>query len=144
MVLSLEAPRRAAVWAAQHWFHLPYWHAHIDTIAVEDVVHYQSTRVGSPEIGFQAQYQPTGLVDFAQPGTLDHWLTERYALFANHPTRGMMISEVHHAPWPLQPATIQIHQNSLGEPFGLDLSCDPPHIHYSQNLPVVMWPLTPL
>jgi Uncharacterized conserved protein (COG2071) len=38
----------------------------------------------------------------AVPGTLDHWLTERYCLYATGSGR-LYRAEIHHAPWRLQP-----------------------------------------
>ena len=48
-------------------------------------------------------------------------------------------TEVHHEPWSLQPAEAEIRGNTLGEPYGIDLSAAP-LLHFSRSQDVVAWP----
>ena len=38
-----------------------------------------------------------------EPGTLEHWLTERYCLYTVDRRGRILRAEIHHPPWPLQP-----------------------------------------
>jgi uncharacterized protein YqjF (DUF2071 family) len=48
----------------------------------------------------------------ARPGTLEHFLVERYALFAVRRGRTWR-TDVAHEPWPLQPAAAQVEACTL-------------------------------
>jgi uncharacterized protein YqjF (DUF2071 family) len=74
------------------------------------------------------------------PGTLEHFLTERYCLYAvDHASRGYRL-DVHHAPWPLQPATAHITVNTMAGAAGIALPDTAPLLHFSKRLDVICWP----
>jgi uncharacterized protein YqjF (DUF2071 family) len=140
--LSLDATNFLAVWAARLLFHLPY---HRARIAIEpqddrqgDRFAYASARShGGPR--FCADYGPSSPVYHASPGTLEHWLTERYCLYAQAPDGGLWRTEVHHAPWPLQRATATIAENSMLAPHGLPIADPPALLHFARQIDVVVW-----
>ena len=107
-------------------------------------VHYRSSRQGKgdAEANFVARYRPTGDVYKSKPGALEHWLTERYCLYTSCGGR-IFRGEIHHAPWPLQSATIEIEQNSMAKAEGFDLPPEPELVHFAKRLDVVGWYLTP-
>jgi hypothetical protein len=74
----------------------------------------------------------------AQPGSLEHFLVERYCLYAEHAGR-LYRAEIHHRPWPLQPAAAQVDLNTMPPP-PLRTGNDP-LTHYSARQDVVLWPL---
>src|SRR5919106_2999587 len=102
---SLDAASRSAVRAAR-WVGLPYYDARITVRLEEDTVHYGSARVhkGAAAADFDASYRPIGAIYHAARDTLDHWLTERYSLYAADGADRVVYGEIHHAPWPLQAA----------------------------------------
>ncbi|MFW6317483.1 MAG: DUF2071 domain-containing protein, partial [Halorubrum sp.] len=67
---------------------------------------------------FPATYEPDGAVFYADPGALEHWLTARRRFYAPR-NGGVLVGEIAHAPWPLQPATATIHENTMLEANGL-------------------------
>lgn len=137
---SLDASSRAAVRAARLWFGLPYFDARIRVRSAGDAVRYHSTRThrGAPPAGFEASYRPTGPPRASAPGSLEHWLTERYCLYALR--RGRLLrGEIHHAPWPLQPAEAEIRSNTMARAAGIDLPESRPLLHYAGRLDVVAW-----
>jgi uncharacterized protein YqjF (DUF2071 family) len=141
--LSLDAASRLAVWAARRFFHLPYFHARMAIAGLPARVKYHSERSvgrGTPDgqVVFDAEYEPAGPPYRAARGSLEHWLTERYCLFAQSSAGRLFRTEVHHAPWPLQPARATIHRNDLPAPHGLAVSGDP-LLHFSRRLDVVVW-----
>ena len=76
-------------------------------------------------------------------GTLEHWLAERYRLYTLDQRRRLMRAEIHHPPWPLQPATASFEANTMPPP-GIDLAAQqPPLLHFSRRQDVVIWPLQP-
>jgi uncharacterized protein YqjF (DUF2071 family) len=81
---SLDATNSAAVAAARLWFHLPYFRAEMNLAPKQGWIFYHSRRThrGSPGAELKARYRPTGRASAAEPGTLDHWLTERYCLYS--------------------------------------------------------------
>ncbi|HTB15926.1 MAG TPA: DUF2071 domain-containing protein [Bryobacteraceae bacterium] len=134
--LSLHASNRAAVKVARRFFHLPYHPAKMNVRSQEDMVHYES----AGELAqFRGSYRPTGEVAPGQPGTLEYWLTERYCFYALDPQGRVIRGEVDHPRWPLQPAEASIETNTMTEPFGIDLPDEPPLLHFSRTLDVILW-----
>jgi uncharacterized protein YqjF (DUF2071 family) len=124
---SLDASSRAAVAAARSTYRLPYRHARID--ARGETFRADADGAGS----FRARYAGTGTAVRAHPGTLEHFLTERYCLYAGE---GEVRAEIHHAPWPLQPASAEV-EHRLIAPVELE---GEPLCHFSQRQDVVVWP----
>lgn len=135
--LSLDAANPLAVWAARRFFHLPYFWAHMHIEDEDDRFAYHSIRRdGSAR--FDAVYGPTGVSYLAEPGTLEHWLTERYCLYAQSPKGTLYRCDVHHAPWPLQPAFAEIGTNEILQHHGLSV-VGTPLLHFARRLDVVVW-----
>ena len=127
------------MWAARLLFHLPYHRARIAIEPQRDRFAYTSKRShGGPR--FCAGYGPTSPVYHAISGTLEHWLTERYCLYAQAPDGAIWRTEVHHAPWPLQQATATIVENSMLAPHGLTIAGPPALLHFAHRIDVVVWP----
>lgn len=146
---SLDAARLLAVEAARAWFHLPYYNARMSCRADgpwgPQAVEYHSERRHreQPSARFDGRYAPTGPVCLSRPGTLEHWLTERYCLYAQHPSGGMLCADVHHAPWPLQPARAEFDAEQVSSAARLELSGEP-RLLFARSLDVVVWRPTPV
>jgi len=139
--LSLDAGNPLAVWAARRFFHLPYFHARMQISGLPERAAYHAFRLSAPRgVEFAAEYAPCSEPYRAAPGTLEHWLTERYCLYATGPRGRLVRAEVHHAPWPLQRAEARIERNDLLAPHGLAVSGPPALLHFSRRLDVVVWP----
>jgi uncharacterized protein YqjF (DUF2071 family) len=145
---SLDATNPIAVETARRFFVLPYFRARIACEPEGDALAYSSTRAhaGAPSARFEGRYGPTGDVFSAAPGTLDHFLTERYCLYASPASVGgsseaLYRGEVDHAPWPLQPAAATITVNSLLDFVGLDsVASRTPRLLFARRLAVRVWP----
>jgi hypothetical protein len=137
--LSLDAASRAAVWAARRFFHLPYFHARMSVSAPGPPVTYSSVRSRAQPVVFDAEYEPVSAPLSARPGSIEHWLTERYCLFAKAPDGRLFRLDVHHAPWALQIARAAIHRNGLFAPHGLTVPGPPALLHFSRRMDVVLW-----
>lgn len=143
---SLDAADPLAVRVAREVFHLPYYDARISSLRDGDAVTYSSERThrGAPGAQLQAWYRPSGPVYRSRPGTIDHWLTERYCLYAANRRGRVWRGEIHHAPWPLQPAEAALRVNTMARQIGLELPAPAPLLHFARRLDVVAWLLEPV
>ena len=139
---SLDASSELAVEAARRAYRLPYFRASMRADWIGGRLDYKSTRRdprGKPA-ALRARYRPTGDVLDAGPRSLAHFLTERYCLYTEDAGR-VKRAEIHHAPWPLQPAEAEIEENTMPPP-GVELLDDDPLLHFSARQDVVIWPLS--
>jgi hypothetical protein len=135
---SLDASSQLAVEAARRLYRLPYFRANISLRRSAGRIVYDCSRHSGK--AFSGKYGPAGAVFLAEPGSLEHFLTERYCLYTEH--EGVLYrADIHHRPWPLQPADAQIDLNTMA-PRGLRPD-DEPVLHYSARQDVVIWPLEP-
>jgi len=144
---SLDAANPLAVAVARAWYHLPYFRAEMKCASqASGGVHYESrrTHAGAPQAEFQVEYGPTGPSAAAARGSLDYFLTERYCLYAADRRGRVLRGDIHHPPWPLQPAKAQIVRNSMALAHGLALPDAAPLLHFARELEVLAWPLEPL
>lgn len=137
---SLDALNPVAVWAARRFFHLPYFNAAMTMRRDGDRNYYTSHRKGGGAL-LEGSYKPTSDVYHAEPGSLEHWLTERYCLYSESPDGLLYRADVHHAPWPLQHAEATIDTNTMLAPIGVELPSDPPLLHFVKRIDVAVWGL---
>jgi uncharacterized protein YqjF (DUF2071 family) len=132
---SLDASSQIAVEAARRLYRLPYFRADITVRHRDGEILYDCSR--NEGKAFSGAYGPDGAVFNAEPGSLEHFLTERYCLYAQH--RGRLYrAEIHHRPWPLQPARATVALNTMPP---LEVPEGDPLVHYSERQDVVIWPL---
>lgn len=138
---SLDAASRVAVAAARRWFHLPYFNARMELRRRADWIDYQSSRNhrGADRAHIALSYRPTGPDEVASAGTLEHFLVERYRLLANRRDGGILTGEIHHGPWLLQPADVEIHRNSITDWLGIRLDRPPDHVRFARFQDVYIW-----
>jgi uncharacterized protein len=131
---SLDTASHAAVWGARMLYHLPYFHAQMRVKKDGYVIAYSSRRQNAC---WNGTYGPVGPVRSAAPGSLEHWLVERYCLYAvsgKHIYRG----NIHHQPWRLQDASAKIEENSIARPYLPWVEYDPALISFSRELKVLV------
>lgn len=134
--LSLDATNPLAVWGARRYFFLPYYRARMSLVREGNTIRYSSSR---PQARLEATYGPASEAYRAKPGSLEHWLTERYCLYASSPEGAILRNEVHHLPWPLQSATARFEHNTMAEFHGIQLRGEPAFLHFAERLDVVVW-----
>lgn len=137
---SLDAANVHAVAAAREMLNLPYFHATMDVSRDADTVTYDSRRSGDPASAFKATYGPRGTVTVPEPGSLEHFLTERYCLYNTDRLGKAYRLQIHHRPWPLQPARASIEMNEMARTNGIDLPGEAPLLHFAERQDVVGWP----
>jgi uncharacterized protein len=81
--LSLDAASRLAVAVARRTYRLPYFRARMSLGESDLGFGMRSTRASGdgPPAELECRYAPEGERFAAQPGSLEHWLTERYCLY---------------------------------------------------------------
>lgn len=138
---SLDAASRIAVEGARLGFGLPYFRARMTCERVGERVRYRSERRDrrGPPATFAADY---GLFDVsAQParrGTLEHFLVERYCLYAMH--RGRLVcGEIAHEPWRLSPVDVELASNDMTRLLGFPLAGPPASALAARPLDVAAW-----
>jgi uncharacterized protein YqjF (DUF2071 family) len=145
---SLEASSWLAVAGARAGFALPYFPARMKCRKQDDgiTIHYQSLRRAAgrrPDgagIQLDATWQIGSLIGTALPGTLDHFLVERYALFAERRDR-LLRAQVRHHPYALCRAVVESVEETLFAQAGLPpLPSPPPVVHFSPGVDVdIYW-----
>lgn len=139
---SLDVTNPMAVVVARWTYALAYYRARMRVARSGESVHYYSRRShwGAPPADFVGRYRPAGNVFQAVPGSIEHWLTERYCLYAADRYGRLYRADIHHAPWPLHTAEAEVERNSMTNDLALPLR-DTPLLHFAKRLDVVAWPL---
>lgn len=139
---SLEAGNPLAVAIARSVFHLPYFNARMECKRVDDTINYRSHRThrGAPPAEFSASYRPIGPVKYAQPHSIESWLTDRYCLYTSVGTQAYR-ADIHHMHWPLQRAELETTIDTMALSHGIHLPATQPLLYYSQRLDVLVWPI---
>lgn len=140
---SLEASSWLAVAGARAAYALPYFPARMERRkeGPGPAIHYRSVRrLGRAGAGLEATWRVGPAVGVATPGTLDHFLVERYVLFAQR--RGRILrARVRHQPYPLCQATVASISETLFAAAGLPALPTPaPLVHFSPGVDVdIFW-----
>jgi len=143
---SLEAANPIAVLLARRWFHLPYHRARMTLDRDPDgAFHYTSHRLwpGPTPATSDLRGRPTGPPNPAVPGTLEHFLLERYWLYSGWKDR-LFRGQVHHSPYPAQPAEALAVDETLLAAAGIPRPPDAPLTHFSAGVDVEVFPLRPV
>ena len=139
---SLDAANAIAVWGARTFFHLPYFLAEMSCAEESGWIRYESRRKGrggSPA-SMRARYRAIGEMFHPQPGSIEHFLTERYCLYTADGKRRIIRCEIHHPPWPLQLAQAAIEENTMAAGAGITIAeLKPELLHFSRQQEVVVW-----
>ena len=138
---SLDAGNPLAVALARRFFHLPYFRAQMACRREDDGIQYHSRRThrDAPDADFRAVYRPTGPIFQAAAGSLERWLIERYCLYSVDGRGRVFRGEIHHAPWPLQPAEAEFERNWVAQAHRSFLPDAAPLLHFARRLDVLAW-----
>lgn len=137
---SLDAGSALAVLGARTFFRLRYFEAEMRREETPEGTHYRSRRLDAADMDLECRYRPVGAVAAAQPGTLDHFLTERYCLYTAGRGGEVGRMNIHHRPWPLQPAEAEFTRLGVVRSAGVELPAIPPLLHYASDQHVLVWP----
>lgn len=141
---SLDAASRLAVRAARTLWHLPYHHARMTLERGDAVVRYESTRRWPKPLPGTCRVacRPLGEPAATAPGTLEHFLAERYLLYAAARDGRLRRGAVHHAPYPLQRAELLECDETLIAAAGVERPAGPPPLaHFASSVDVEIFAL---
>jgi uncharacterized protein YqjF (DUF2071 family) len=133
---SLEASNRLAVEAGRRLHRVPFSHAAISCRRRGERFVFESAREDGKT--FSARYEPVGKPARPELGSVEHFLTERYCMYAAHGGR-LLRGEIHHRPWRLRPAEADIELNGIA-PSGVAPTGEP-LLHFSAREDMLLWPL---
>jgi hypothetical protein len=138
---SLEASSRTAVLGGRALYRLPYFVARMrmsEAGSGKGGIEFESRRPDG-RAAFLARYAPAGPPTLATPGSLDHFLFERYMLYAGLHRGGLLRAHVHHPPWRLQPAEAEVDAEGLLRAADVVADLQPALLHYIERQDTLIW-----
>jgi uncharacterized protein len=138
---SLDAANKLAVLGARSLFHLNYYHALMSITRMNGGVQFLSRRTDARArpADFSARYRAVEKGLRTQPGSLEHFLVERYCLFSVSPSGRTYRLDIHHKPWLLQPADAQLDATSLLAAAGIPGPAGAPMLHFVRVQEMIGW-----
>ena len=112
LFLRLDTNRRLAAFAARRLFRIDYRVGHLTLRRDGDAFRFDS-------LDYRVRYRPFGDELRAEPGTLDHFLTERYSMAIDHPR--LYRCDFEYEPWRLRSAEVEVEVDGLGGEGGPEL-----------------------
>jgi hypothetical protein len=136
---SLDAASFLAVIGARAGVGLPYFWADMRVRNLEHQIEYRSQRRSNRyPANFVARYCATGPVS-EQKSDLEQFVTERYCLYTVRSGRVHRV-QIHHLPWPLQPAEAEFDRNTMAMVNGIELTREKPVLQFAKFLEVYIFP----
>jgi len=122
---ALDATNLAAVAGARAGWQLPYF-ACTARLSHDprdgSLLRYRASRLvpGPTPATLDVEFRVHENLGVAEPGTLEHFLIERYLLYTNWRPAGLMVGEVRHQPYPLRRAElVRLDCETLARSHGL-------------------------
>jgi len=153
---SLEASQALAVHIARRFWKLNYYYSAMSLKKTSDQVLYQSQRRwpkpipanSDVTIGFH-QSEEHRTFQISELGTFDHFLLERYYLYASdslrNPSAGKLYrGQVHHDPYQFCRADLVHCREELVQQAGIQILSEAEHIAYSPGVDVEIHSLKPV
>jgi uncharacterized protein YqjF (DUF2071 family) len=139
---SLDAANAVAVRSARKFFHLPYFLAEMSCAEDGGWIGYESRRKDRRDsaASLRAHYRAIGDIFHAQPGSIEHFLAERYCLYTADEKGRVIRCEIHHLPWRLRLAEAALQENTMAAAAGITIpDLKPELLHFSRHQEVVVW-----
>ncbi|MBT7215617.1 MAG: DUF2071 domain-containing protein [Verrucomicrobia bacterium] len=133
---SLDCDQPIAVEVARKFFHLPYQHAQMST---EGSI-YRCQRKNCEEKAV-FDYEGSGHLQTAKPGSLEFFLLERYLLFSESRGGKIHCGQVHHSPYQFTKARVGKKSKAPLEWEKFSVGDEPISQLYSPGVPVSIHPL---
>jgi uncharacterized protein len=148
---NLEAANSVAVRLARALFRLPYHRARIflereqpadpETTSSATIV-YAGVRLwpGPLPASYAIRATPSGHARPAEPGTLEHFLIERYLFYASGNNQ-LVQGRVYHTSYPVQSATVHSFDETILATWNIDRPHITPLAHFSKGVDVEVFPI---
>lgn len=154
---SLDASNSIAVRAARWGWSLPYFRADMSLARNGPCVDYASRRLwpGTSGAGTTIRIEVGDLMGRDEPdralppgqsipGTFEHFLIERYILYAEPKPGRLLLGRVYHLPYPVRTARVLHCEQTLTEAMGLPFRGPPDHVAFSDGVQVMVYGLKAL
>jgi uncharacterized protein YqjF (DUF2071 family) len=130
--------------SARRIYRLPYFKARMSVRGRGEAVDFESERTQSdgPPAGLAIHYEAAGPASEPAPGSLEHFLTERYCLYTLDERQRVLRGDIHHPPWRIRPATARVGANTMARQIGVELRGEP-LVHLAERQDVLFWKLRP-
>jgi uncharacterized protein YqjF (DUF2071 family) len=145
---SLDASSSLAVTAARTVYHLAYYDAKIDFSASDepfptiDFTSHRTDARGPKPAHAHVRYRSVeGPCAPSTAGSLEHFLAERYILYAEDEQKQLHRARVHHAPYDVARAEVLDFEETLIWAAGITRQEQPQVRHYSPGVDVKVYPL---
>jgi hypothetical protein len=150
---SLDAASSLAVRIARWRWALPYFRSNMQLRRANNHIHYSSRRLWPAPAGAETHIEaeigdlisnadPQHPAGRATPGTLEHFLAERYLLYSQASAQDPLYrGQVYHRPYPLRQARLQRLQESLLNAAGITPPGEPDHALFSDGVDVEVFNL---
>jgi uncharacterized protein len=137
---SLDTPNRMAVETARRVYRLPYFRSRVNLARRDGEIDWSSERVSpdGPAAECELRYRAAGRAANPEPGSFEEFACERYCLYTLDEEERVLRGDIHHPPWPLQPAEADFAVNTMAEQVGIALEGDP-ILHFARRQDVVFW-----
>lgn len=147
--LSLDAGSPLAVRGARLVWRLPYFDARIRLGRSGSTIDYTVRRrargrrwgPAAREASMRARWTVGDPLPRSGPESLEHFLTERYALFAAGSDGRVRVGRIEHDPWPLREARLEYLVDELVVADGLPAPAGTPHVMAADPIEVRGWRL---
>lgn len=145
---SLDASSTIAVAAARAAYRLPYFEAEMELrtgAGALPEIELDSRRIDARGVlpaNAHLRYRAVeGPVRPAAPGTLEHFLIERYILYTEDEQHQLYRARVHHQPYPVQRAEVRHLEETMIWSAGVRRAEQPAMRHYAREVNVKVYPL---
>ena len=137
---SLDAASSLAVIGARLGIRLPYFRASMRITRRDGGIDYRSERwsIAGHPASFAATYRGIGPAAAPAPGSIEHFLTERYSLYASDGKR-IWRGDIVHPAWSLQAAEARIDRNSMIAAAGVSAPGHEPLLHFAAFQDARFW-----
>jgi hypothetical protein len=134
---NLDADDVLGVVGARLFNQLPYYLADME-FDRGPPLRFESRRrtPGARPCRFSGTYEPDGDPFQPEPGSVEHFLTERYRYFTEGQDGSIRYADIEHEPWTLQSATWDVAENTIFAANGFDEPDSEPVLSYSRGVSV--------
>jgi hypothetical protein len=147
---SLDAACMPAVEIARWKWHLSYFNAAMDLVRREDRVLYRSHRRDRrsdrrAEVEIDVTIGDSLIREdetSVAPGTLEHFLAERYVLYAADPNDCLYLGRVWHQPYQLRSAKLLHCRQTLSDALDVAIPETPHHAMFCDGVNVEVFPIS--
>lgn len=136
--LSLDADSWLMVFGGRRFYGAPYFSSRISQWESRGWFEVSCVRRNGTA-RFRARYRPVSEPFYPKRGSFEHWAAERYCLYSCLEPGGLARTEVHHLPWPIQRAEVEVFESSILSAAGIDPAEMDPRCHFSAGVDVVTY-----